>query len=161
MSTTDLYILNQKSTRHVAEFRNGWGSAPRCWDYLALKYLGEKTAMFDLRGMQRVWDLAGDERLTADEKVALMFTFDRAYIPTKHLKDAGESMIAFGKACHDGVSVNHWPAIGEKLIELSAQKFHHVARGICMSPTSVSDNWCRPSECWLTEAWPILKEDEE
>ncbi len=156
MSTSDLYILNAKSTTHLAEFRNGWGSGPRCWDYLAAKYLGRvgSSMMLD---MQPVWDLARDERLAHHERVALMMTFDRAYTPIKHLSDAADACEKFGTECEDGKSVNHWPAFGAAFRSASAMKFSRHTRGVCLNCTSVSDVWGRPSTDWLENAWPIYE----
>ena len=153
MSTSNMYILSQRSTRHVAEFRNGWGSAPRCWDYLSEKYLGRKTSMFG--DMQSVWGLHTDSRLLECEKTAMLITFDRAYIPLANLEEAGEACAQFGTLCEDGVRVNHWPAFGVALKELAGRKFNRHARGVVISATSVNDVWGWPSREQLDGAWPI------
>lgn len=154
MSTSDLYILNGKSTTHLAEFRNGWGSAPICWDYLSKKYLGLDG--YPLFGdMQPVWNLARDERLTIPEKVALLMTFDGAYIPLSNLKDAAEACEAFGKECEDGGRVNHWPAFGAELRRASKMKHNRHARGVCLSCTSVNDPWIDASPDTVAAARPI------
>lgn len=159
MSTSDLYILNQKSTTHLAEFRNGWGSAPRCWDYLAAKYLpqGLKYSMFDDGAARKVWDLASDSRVSAEERLALMMTFDGAYIPLEHLEEAGIACEEFGKLCEDGAHVNHWPAFGLALREEAKKKHSRHMRGVCLSCTSVSDPWRGAGEETIAKAWSIFK----
>ena len=156
MSTSDIYILNGKSTTHLAEFRNGWGSGPRCWDYLAEKYLGrEGSAGF--ADMQPVWDLARGDRLTHHERVALMMTFDWAYVPLNNLSDAADACEKFGAECEDGRSANHWPEFGAAIREASAMKHNRHARGICLACTSVSDIWCDISAEQAAKAWSIYQ----
>lgn len=159
MSTSDLYILNQKSTTHLAEFQNGWGSAPRCWDYLAGKYLGQSgsAVMFGGDLTKRVWALARDERVSAEERLALMLTFDGAYIPIKHLEEAGVACEKFGEMCENGQTVNHWPAFGAALRKEASKKHSRHARGVCLSCTSVSDPWGHADETALAKAWSIFK----
>lgn len=142
MSTSDLYILNGKSTTHLAEFRNGWGSGPRCWDHLSVKYLGSKFNMFD---PQPTWDLAGSDKLAEHERIALMMTFDRSYVPIPCLREAAEACELFGAECEDGQMVNHWPAIAEALHSASKLRHNRHARGVVLNCTSVSDMWIDPS----------------
>lgn len=154
MSTSDLYILNKKSTTHFTEFRNGWGSAPICWDHLAKKY-GVQSSLFD---MKPVWDLASGDRLAHHEKIALMMTFDAAFVPLDMLSDAADACERFGAEINFPGRVNHWPAFGAAL-RLAEKKHHNrFARGVCLSCTSVSDNWGYGSD-WPEKAWSIYAND--
>lgn len=171
MSTSDLFILNQKSTTWVREFQNGWGSGPCIWDHLAARYFPNLNFTnydrADYIGFERknrmVWDLAEKSSpITSEERVALMMTFDKAYVPIAHLKLAGEAckeafkqIRAFGH----WKGVNHWNAFGDTLIELAGRKHHRAARGVVLNCTSVAEMWLTPSEDYLTNAWPIFKED--
>lgn len=158
MSTSDLYVLNGKSTTHLAEFRNGWGSAPIAWDHLAAKYIDEVPAYsMSESHLRKVWELASDERLEPYERCVLMMTFDRSYVPVANLTDAADACEQFGKACENGRSENHWQAIGAALREAASRKLGRHARGVCLSCTSVSDHWINPSDDWLTKAWPIFE----
>jgi len=173
MSTSDLYILNKKSTRHFAEFRNGWGSAPLAWDFLAEKYLSEFNLtdymhpdyIGSSRKWEMVWKLASDTKLKLCERIVLMITFDRAFVPKQHLKEAGEACNEFygmtagtpGFENH----ANHWGAIGQSLIQMSKQRLSQNARGACLSCTSVNDIWIDPSDEQLSGAWPIFAESAE
>ncbi len=160
MSTSDLYVLNEKSTRHLAEFRNGWGSAPVAWDFLATKYIAEKPLYsMDKGHMQKVWDLASDPRLELCERAVLMMTFDRSYVPTANLRDAAEACAKFGALIENGRSANHWPAIGEALRRAATMRLGRHARGVCLSCTSVSDPWGNPAEDWLEDAWSIYADE--
>lgn len=154
MSTSDLYILNRKSTTHLAEFSNGYGSAPCAWEYLGHKYLNPET--WSRVNWGPVWALHDDERLQPDERLALLMTFDRSYTPIESIGAAARLCVKF----HDRVfnsglwkGVNHWSAFGDVLV--TAGKLHHRARGICLSCTSVSDPWGYPSDEWLDDAWAI------
>lgn len=159
MSTSDLYIINQKSTRHLAEFRNGWGSAPRCWDYLAGKYLGEAGGSVMAGGdlSKRVWALAKDQSVSADERTALMMTLDGAYVPIPHLEAAGVACEKFGEMCENGRAINHWPAIGAELRKAAKLKHGRHAVGVALSCTSVCDPWIDAGPKELAKAWPIFK----
>lgn len=169
MSTSDLYIINHKSTTWVAEYRNGWGSAPICWDFLAEKYFPDVNFTdfnrpnyvgFD-RKWKMVWGLASDTQVSDEERMALMFTFDNAYVPVKHLKEAGEALKKFYGLCRDWSEgkVNHWDAIGDELIRLSGRKLHYQARGVGLSRTSVNDIWSGDNPDSLEKAWSIFTTD--
>lgn len=159
MSSSDLYILNGKSTKHLAEFRNGWGSGPRAWGHLAAKYIPEKP-VFSLSEshMKKVWALATHHHVRHHEKVVLMMTFDKAYVPLAHLENAADCCIRFAKECENGSSENHWHEIGESLKLASTMKMNRHARGVALSCTSVNDCWGWPSKEWLEEAWSIYAE---
>jgi hypothetical protein len=170
MSTSDLYVINRRSTRWVQEFSNGWGSGPCIWDHLASKYLSEFNftdyERSDYIGRDRkypmIWKLGNNSSpITTEEKIALRMTFDKAFVPKAHLKIAGEACVAAhgmieAHGFWDGV--NHWRAIGEALIELSKRKFHWQARGIALSCTSVGDPWQFANNDDLDDAWAIMKE---
>ena len=162
MSTSDLYILNGKSVTHWAEFRNGWGSAPVVWDYLAEKYLtGNFTDYMrrDYIGFERkcrlVWALNGDDRLTEDERFALLLTFDRAFVPRDRLRGAADLCADFARRTSHIEGVNHWAAIGKSLEAMSTARLGRHARGACLSCTSVNDEWLNNKE-WPKDAWPIF-----
>ena len=160
MSTTDLYIINGKSVSHVAQYRNGWGSGPVAWDYLSDKYIAEKP-IYSLHGdhMKKVWALQSDDRLEECERLALLMTFDGAFVPVHALGLAGDLCIEFAKLSEDGERENHWRVIGEDLKKLSRQKLNRHARGAALSCTSVCDPWADAPESSLSNAWPIFEED--
>ncbi len=162
MSATIIYALNSKSTTQLKTFRNGWGSAPVLWDYLSEKYLGLDGMPFRENELQRLWDLAQDRRLTAEERICHMITFDRAFVPVKHLDAVGDACMtvyAAMPAKYRGGRVNHWYGIGSLCTTLVERRFHHRCRGVCMAPTTVSDHWHRPNPEWMRNAWSIFKEE--
>ena len=157
MSTSDLYILNKKSTTHLAEFQNGWGSAPFCWMQLSVKYLGKE---FNLLNPTPTWKLAGQGRLQRFELIVLKMTFDRAYIPLANLSEAGAACIEFGTSTditHKKM-VNHWPAIGRTLQKASKRKYRPHVRGVSLSCTSVADCWGANVQDWIEGAWSYFEE---
>jgi len=160
MSTTDLYIINGKSVSHVAEYRNGWGSGPAVWDYLSDKYVPEKP-IYSLSDshMKKVWALQSDDRLAECERLALLMTFDNAFVPVHALERAGDLCIEFAGLSDDGARVNHWRAIGEDLKRLAGVKQNRHARGAALSCTSVCDPWSDAPESALAKAWPIFTKD--
>ena len=114
-----------------------------------------KANLLDESYLWKVWELADDDRLKHYEKVALMMTFDRMYIPLECLDDASEACEKFGTESYDGKRVNHWSAFASTLHELGKLKHNRHARGVCLSCTSVCDPWAEPSNDYLEHAWPI------
>ncbi|QIG76170.1 hypothetical protein EVC24_149 [Rhizobium phage RHph_I4] len=170
MSYSTLYLLNKKSTREVKDFRNGWGSCPLCWDYLAEVYFADLNFTdynrtdyigFD-RKWKMVWALADTDRLKSCEMLALKMTFDYAYVPITHLAEAGEECREFHKLSSALPSfvnhVNHWEDIGLTLLELSQRKFSLHTRGVVLNGTSVNNIWWSPTKERLENAWPIYEE---
>ncbi len=156
MSTSDLYLLNGKSTRHIAEFRNGWGSAPLAWDHLGHKYVdGFRPYSMDPAMLRKVWALADDPRIQHHEGVVLRMTFDKSFVGIADLADAAECCRKFGKECSGADRVNHWHSIGDALADEAQKRHGRHARGVALSSTSVSDPWLQPDEEWLDGAWSI------
>jgi len=159
MSSSDLYVLNQHSTTWLASFRNGWGSAPAAWGWLGAKYVPDKPVYtMDREYNRKVWDLTGDPRLTLDEKIVLMFTFDGVYVPLQHVKDVGEACISFYEKSYDGERANNWGDIGQFLLSIAGKKFNRFARGVCLSCTSVSDPWSDWNSDTPQKTWSMFSE---
>lgn len=76
MSYSTLWKIHKTKVISHQEFRNGWGSAPALWDYLAETHLGEKPSMFNQQQMRRVWDLFDNPTVPIHRRIALGFTFD-------------------------------------------------------------------------------------
>lgn len=160
MSTSDLYILNRKSTQHIAEFRNGWGSAPLVWDYLGDKYIDENPIYSMSESyLKKVWALHKDSRLEEWERIPLLMTFDKAYVPLDKVIEASVACLRFntevGPLPKFKDRVNHWASIGNALAFVPHKKLSRFARGVVLSPMSVSDSWGQPTKNWLDEAYSI------
>lgn len=127
------------------------------WDYLGKKYVGETPKYsLDHSHLNKVWALYKDTRLQHHERIVLMMTFDKAYVPIDNLEDAAECCERFGLECENGTHVNHWRAIGKALKSATSLRFNRFARGIALSPTSVNDMWC--GDEWVDSAWSIYDE---
>lgn len=156
MSTSDIYLLNKVSTTHFAEFQNGWGSAPVCWDYLGTKYIEEEpTYSMDMAYMKKVWALASDKGVPIEDRVCLMMTFDNAYVPVKALKDAAEACHLFAEKIKPDV-VNHWRAFGDSLLEVGELRLSRHVRGVALSCTSVNDVWQNRGKNDFDNVWSIF-----
>jgi hypothetical protein len=151
MSTSDLYLLNKKGTTHLLEMRNGWGSGPVIWDYLRSKYITEPDPSY-----KKTWKLAGDPRVAIHEKIALMITFDKAYVPKDKLAEAAEACRQIYAEMNSHQQVNHWLSIADGLQFAAERKLSRHCRGVVLQCTSVSDCWSYPSKDWLENAWSIF-----
>lgn len=162
MSTSDLYLLFSKSVRHWSEHRNGWGSAPVVWDYLADRYIPEKPFYsFERDHLRKVWALDKSDGLSDAELAALAFTFDNAYIPRGNLSEVAAWFEAFGAqvGAHPEFAnrVNHWPAFAAELRKINAEVKDKRLRGVCISCTSVNDIWAYEAPDRIAKAWPICE----
>jgi hypothetical protein len=163
MSTSDLYIINKKSVRHIAEFSNGYGSAPPVWERLYDQYIHKPTDP-PRHGMHKwndSWKLYRDARLTAAERCCLMMTFDWAYLPLDMLEQAAWYCDEVGVLTEEEGRVNHWRAIGKTLMDASQKKWGQHARGVGLSCTSVCDLWidCEPEDI-AEKSWAIFENGE-
>ncbi len=155
MSTSDLYFVNKKSTRHIAEFRDGHGTAPVLWSVLCVEYLGwdEYDWSFGHEGkMRSLWELAFDPRVPFHLRLCHAFTFDRAVCPKDKLLELASACVETSDKIPPG-KINHWKAIADMLLKLRTPG---QSIGVALSPTSVSD-------CWLdwkgqTKIWLITDE---
>lgn len=157
MSEAALCILNKKSATWIAGFQNGRGTGPRCWSYLAEKYLPGHDLDHGRDGYAPLWALVKGDRLAFHERLALLMTFDYAYIPLANLERAAEACEKFGIECDHPEKVNHWPAIGTALREAAKMRHSHHARGVALA--CLDDIWLFPAKDAFSRAWPIFKTD--
>ncbi len=131
--TTVFRIKNDGQVVEAFEQGNSWLHAPKIWDFLFKKYCLLPTDHEYASWMQysqRLWDLASDKRLSRVERIALLTTFDRVWIPRKMIMEVDS-------AC--------WQLRGgiKGLRELADEDI----RGVCFQGTSVSDNpWRTPED---------------
>src|ERR1700733_15232319 len=93
MSSSDLYRIYRTKATHYAEMRNGWGSAPAVWSYLAVKFLGREQHDY-LRGDgndSELWGLGRDSRVPRELRLAHAFCFDQAMCPIERLGELAEA----------------------------------------------------------------------
>jgi hypothetical protein len=160
MSYSVLYVLNQKSASHFAEYGNGFGSAMVAWDYLIEKYLGIGASERWGRSYGKLIDeLAACDRLSGDEKLVLFFCFNRAYIPLHQLEVSADACEEFAAKIPWPDRVNHWADIGRDLREIAKlpkRTLSRHARGVCLTTTDVQDSW-RFDKTWPEKAWSIFQ----
>ena len=151
--------MNEKSVAGIDEYGNGWLSGPVLWDYLSEKYLGGKpTYSLDKDHMDRVWKLAYDQNVEDDDRIALIMTFDYAYVGWDNLARAAEACayVHLEITKNDVNRGSNWSRFAETLLQLSEQKRPtRFARGVALSCTSVSDPWEFPSKETFERAWEI------
>lgn len=137
MSTSDIYRVYRTTARHVAEFRNGWGSAPILWGFLNQKYLGkDRYSMF---GDQKdLWALVRDDRVPRCLRIAHAFTFDRSVCPPDRIAELADACDETAKIVAYEQHVNHW---ADFATTLRAMKCKARQIGVGLSCTSVSDPW--------------------
>jgi hypothetical protein len=154
MSTSDIYLLFGKSVRHWSEHRNGWGSAPICWDYLGEKYIPGYNPL----RWSDVWPLNASGKLSEAERAALLFTLDDAFIPTRDLAWVAARFVEFAdmteKAPNMSGRANHWRSFADSIRRAMSVKDKRL-RGVCVSCTSVNDIWSMRHPNDFAKAWPI------
>lgn len=130
MSTTAVYGVwpDEKKVEEVAEYSNGWHSAPLLWDELAKRYLGVDSFMFHA---DRLWKLVKDDRLSRSQKAVLTMTFDNAIIMAEDYEQAVRDI---KEVMGDLLIGGHWVRIADLL----ASKPNSPAIGFYW--TSVSEN---------------------
>jgi hypothetical protein len=88
---------------------------------LSRKYLGNETAWMtdNTEKLQKLWDLATDDRLPAYQRAVLLMTFDLAYILAADYLRAAADIRLFLKDFPDQNGerriLNHWPDIARIL----------------------------------------------
>lgn len=140
MSSSSLYKVYKTKTKEIAEFRNGWGTAPVIWGYLLEKYLHlDKLAWFgNDENQKKLWKLITDSSVPTNLRLVLGLTLDDAicpYVKKDELAKACQEVFEF---TYDSKSVNHWKSVGESLKLCKPDK---KMIGIALSCTSVADQW--------------------
>jgi len=142
MSTGDLYYVYKNQTRHIVEFRNGWGTAPALWGHLCENILHIDSSSWITGGedQRKLWDLAIDPNVSKEFRLVHAFTFDRAICPLERREELAlecESVYRQIVLKHPN-HINHWNSIAVALKVIKPPK---KAKGIGLSCTSVSDPW--------------------
>lgn len=140
MSTSDLYRVYRTKAVHMTEFRNGWGTAPLLWDYLAKQFIGPDFQWVCQReGDRRLWDLYRDGRVPRSLRLVHAFTMDHIICPPDQVAEFADACDEVGRVCARDSHVNHWAAIATTMRQAKA-KPRQLGYGLAC--TSVSDIWC-------------------
>jgi hypothetical protein len=139
MSYTSVYAVYKTKASCLCELRNGHGSGPAIWDYIALKLTGKRLPIGNVDWFWKLWK---DERLSENEKAVLISTYDWAVVEIEHLE-------RFSIACeeiHNKIidetdwTWNHFKDIGEQAKALN-KKHDYRCIGLGIGCTSVCDPW--------------------
>ena len=78
--TTLMKVTKDGTVEQFKEYRNAFGFGPFIWTALCDCYLNGMSWVTAGPDLQRLWDLANDDRLANAEKIALVATFDYAMV---------------------------------------------------------------------------------
>ena len=142
MSTSTLYLVNKKNVRQVAEFQNGFGTAPVLWRFLCKEYLNEApdSWLFIAQKDKSLWNLVNDPKVPLSLRLAHAFTFTHAVCSSDKKHILAEALLDTHKITH-GFSpdhVNHWQSIGNFI---KTMKPFPKSQGIGLNCTSIYDGW--------------------
>lgn len=156
MAYTEIYYFNKNGApkeQGIAPQAScgGW----KVWYLLKEKYLPEQKNLFSSEQYQKVWDLAKDERLTREEKIILISTFDYAIV---YKKDFDELINAFEKFNAEYENQLNFGRQIELFKEIKNKK-NSIA--IWWNQTSVNaDNWrCIWNRSNHSSLYNLFKED--
>ena len=157
MSYSTLYLLYRTKVVEVAEYRNGWHSAPVVWDHLSETYLGKENGYFrsSEKEMQDLWNLARDLRVPKHWRLAHRLTFDNAVIPKDRLVEAAGHFRLVGAEIDQMGKGQHWTAIANSLEQIASGRLDHRLVGVVLNCTSVNDYW-RYKRQPMTDAWDAM-----
>ena len=139
MSTTSVYELFNTKVNCVAELRNGHGSGPAIWGYIANKlYRKDFYQMND----KEFWLSYKDDRLDCDEKAVLLSTYDNAFVEVDNLAEFAGSCRKVHKLIVATTTWDwsHFEDIGNAA-EIMHKKHDRRCKGLAIGCTSVCDIW--------------------
>ena len=144
MSCSNLYKVYKTKTRELAEFHNGWGTAPVLWGHLCEKYLHQDANFWLMAGfgkessLQPLWDLTKNQAVPACLRIVHAFTFNNAVCPPERKDELSKACQEVFDITYDSIHVNHWKAVAESLKSCATDR---KMIGIALSCTSVEDPW--------------------
>lgn len=117
------------------EYANSWLGAAAIWTRLFDTYVPKRTPYDSWLGDEggRLWALINDERLTADERIALAITFDNCVIGRDEMPRVADALDNFGKH----LANSHLPMWAARLREFARDP---TVRGVAFHHTSVTSN---------------------
>lgn len=151
MSRTTIYAFPVAGPGvKVCEFANSWGSASRIWTSLSEKYLGDRNAWLgDLLMSEKLWKLRDDSRLSNEERLVLLSTFDRALIPARNFTLLAAAFRKFAEQ-HPTEGVCHLRQFAVTLDLIAAGQLHlsvePAAVGFHQTSVSINPWWNEDEE---------------
>lgn len=138
MSESTLYEVFLTKVSMIEEFKNGYGTGPAIWDYLAKTYLGRPDGLGYGGDDKPLWALARDPRVPLEQRIVHTMTFDHAIITPDTIREAALACIMVAPLICEN-RVNHWAEIGTVLGDYKIRDKR--LQGIALNCTSVSDQW--------------------
>ena len=155
MSYSTLYLLYKTKVVEIAEYRNGWHSAPVVWDHLSETYLGRRMGYFGSSD-DEVWGLAKDLRVPKHWRIAHRMTFDNAVVPKERLVEAAAEFRKVGLELQQMGRGEHWTAIADSIEEIAKGRLDHRLLGVVLNATSVNDYWRDKGNKPAVGAWDLM-----
>lgn len=137
MSYTSTYELFKTKVNRIRKHQIGNGSGVAMWDYVSQKVSGKRFNFLDMD-----WECWKSEKLSKEERVVLLSTYDRSYIEVERLPE-------FAVACHNVheliISNTNWDwshffEIGNDAKSLSESSDYRCL-GFAIGVTSCEDLW--------------------
>jgi hypothetical protein len=141
MSTSDLYKVYKTKAKHVAEYRNGWGTGPVLWDYLCVNHLGLPDMDWLINSSHHpMWALKVDKGIHRNMRLVHAMCHDHVIISKELMPAVADACDYVYKYTHELFpnKANHWAEIAEDLRKIKVDK---RCLGVGLSCTSVCDNW--------------------
>ena len=139
MSHSTVYALYKTKAVALKELRNGHGSGPAVWWYVAKKLHGKD---FNTMNPEDFWGGYKSSELDEAEKSVLLFTYDRMFVEVGELKRFSEAC----EAVHGRIleetdwTWSHFETIGREAKKLHKEHDYRCF-GMTLDCTSVADYW--------------------
>jgi hypothetical protein len=141
MGYTELFYINKEGdTVSFKKYHNPWGGAAFIWTQIYDRYLKDNSKEFDswLFNQQPLWDSVNDKAIPLSICTVLAFTFDYAIIEYDKIPKMVEYLKEFLEIFSpDKNIVCH---LGEWYDDMMKIYYREDNHGICLYPTSVSEN---------------------
>ena len=143
MSRTELYIVkNTGDLELYKEFGNSHRGASLLWNNLTKKYINTSYSWISMKKkeMERLWRLDQDPRVSREEKVIFISTFD-------HFLIKKENLHLFIEACEEVYKKNYFEDIGH------FKNYPEVMREIMKLEDVIAIAWNQTSVC--SDVWYV------
>ena len=154
MSCTEIYGFDLKGdVILLGEVKNAFRGAIAIWDIINQRYLNGNNmvddkicSIFDLKLLQKIWDLGEDETIPETDRIVLRSTFDKVVVFTKDIPKVVQAFNDF-----DGGTTLREQA---KIIDENKEGL----LGICWNQTSVNHGvWDDYNLLTMTDHWDLFK----
>lgn len=142
MSTSALCQVFRTKATTVREYRNGWGTGPLVWKYIAEVVMGKPGADWSGYGSdhESFWAFARSAAVPRPIAACHTLCCDYALVLRKDCKAMSDLVSEGGRILREWApqNVNHFEAIAGDLLNVTLDR---RARGFGLCCTSVADVW--------------------